>query len=152
MKTILTYGTFDMFHFGHVELLRRLKELGDRLIVGVSTDEFNRQKGKRSLYSFEHRAKIVEAIQYVDEVIPEKTWGQKREDIIRLNVDIFAIGDDWKGKFDDLKDLCEVYYMPRTPDVSSTELRKSLNTISSVSKHDIEKMFELLELLKTDLL
>lgn len=152
MKTILTYGTFDMFHFGHVELLRRLKSMGDRLVVGVSTDEFNRKKGKRSLYPYEHRAKIVESIQYVDQVIPEKTWEQKCDDITRLNVDIFAIGDDWQGKFDDLKDLCEVHYMPRTPDVSSTELRKSLNTISSVSKHDIEKMFELLELLKSDLL
>lgn len=152
MKTILTYGTFDMFHFGHVELLRRLKDMGDKLIVGVSTDEFNRLKGKRSLYSYEHRAKIVEAIKYVDEVIPEHSWGQKSHDIERLEVDVFAIGDDWKGKFDELKEICEVHYMPRTPDVSSTELRNSLNTISSVSKHDIEKMFELLELLKSDLL
>ncbi len=90
MKTILTYGTFDMFHFGHVELLRRLKDMGDRLIVGVSTDEFNRLKGKRSLYCYEHRSKIVEAIKYVDEVIPEHSWAQKSHDIERLEVDVFC--------------------------------------------------------------
>lgn len=141
-----------MFHYGHVELLRRLKSMGDKLIVGVSTDAFNQQKGKRSLYHYEHRAKIVEAIKYVDRVIPEQDWEQKLEDIKAYNVDVFAIGDDWKGKFDHLKEHCEVCYLPRTPNVSSTELRRSLNMISSVSKQDIERMFELLELLKADLL
>lgn len=152
MKTIITYGTFDLFHYGHVELLKRLKAMGDKLIVGVSTDEFNALKNKKAFYTYEHRARILEAVRYVDEVIPEHNWEQKIEDVKRYNVDVFAIGDDWKGKFDFLKDYCDVVYLERTPNISSTQLRNSLNVLSSVNKKDIEQMFEVLELLKQDLL
>jgi glycerol-3-phosphate cytidylyltransferase len=124
MKTVITYGTFDLFHRGHLRLLERLKHLGDRLIVGVSTDEFNALKGKRSFISYEDRAAIVGAVRHVDLVIPERSWDQKRDDIKAHGVDVFAIGDDWAGKFDSLKDCCEVVYLSRTEGVSSTALRR----------------------------
>ncbi|HBI69438.1 MAG TPA: glycerol-3-phosphate cytidylyltransferase [Massilia sp.] len=124
MKTIITYGTFDLFHVGHVNLLRRLRALGDRLVVGCSTDEFNALKGKRSIMPFEHRIAILEACRFVDVVFPEHHWDQKRDDIMREGADIFAMGDDWTGKFDDLGDICQVVYLPRTADVSSTEIRQ----------------------------
>jgi glycerol-3-phosphate cytidylyltransferase len=126
MKTVLTYGTFDLFHLGHIRLLRRLAALGDRLIVACSTDEFNATKGKRCIMPFEHRMEIVEACRYVDKVIPERDWDQKRTDIIKENVDIFGMGDDWSGKFDELGDICEVVYLPRTEDISTTELRNAV--------------------------
>ena len=126
-KTVLTYGTFDLFHIGHVRLLRRLSEMGDRLIVGCSTDEFNAIKGKACVMPFEERAEILRACSYVTEVIPENDWAQKRADIQALAVDIFAMGDDWAGKFDDLADLCEVIYLPRTEDVSTTDLKKRVH-------------------------
>jgi len=125
-KTVITYGTFDMFHIGHLNLLKRLKEIGDRLIVAVSTDEFNSLKGKKSRIPFSDRVEILKAIRCIDEVIPEENWEQKRDDIIRYRADIFAIGDDWTGKFDDLKDICEVVYLPRTEGISSTDLRKGV--------------------------
>ncbi|MQR00796.1 adenylyltransferase/cytidyltransferase family protein [Glaciimonas soli] len=125
-KVILTYGTFDLFHIGHLNLLRNLKALGARLIVGISTDEFNSLKGKKTIIPYEQRAQIVEATKFVDEVFPECCWEQKRTDITRLNVDIFAMGDDWIGKFDDLSDLCDVIYLPRTKDVSTTEIKKMM--------------------------
>lgn len=121
---VITYGTFDLFHYGHLRLLKRAKELGDKLIVAVSTNEFNKVKGKNCVYPYEHRSKIVEAIKYVDKVIPERNWEQKRNDIKKYKIDIFVMGDDWKGKFDNLKDLCKVVYLPRTPGISTTDLKK----------------------------
>ncbi len=124
MRTIITYGTFDLFHFGHLRLLERLKRMGDRLIVAVSTDEFNAVKGKRSFTPFEQRIQIVSALKHVDLAIPEHSWEQKIEDIEKYAVDVFAIGDDWAGKFDFLKEHCEVVYLPRTQGVSSTSLKR----------------------------
>ncbi len=124
MKTAITYGTFDMFHIGHLNIIRRIREHCDRLIVAVSTDEFNAGKGKKAFIPFEDRVEIVKACRYVDKVIPETSWEQKREDILREKADIFVIGDDWKGKFDHLSDICSVMYLSRTPGVSSTMLRK----------------------------
>ncbi|UOA27403.1 adenylyltransferase/cytidyltransferase family protein [Pseudosulfitobacter sp. DSM 107133] len=121
--TVLTYGTFDLFHHGHVRLLQRLSQLGDELIVGCSTDEFNDIKGKRCVMPFSQRREVLEACRYVTRVIPEETWEQKRSDIVNHNVSIFAMGDDWTGHFDDLGDLTRVLYLPRTPDVSTTELK-----------------------------
>ena len=124
MITVITYGTFDLFHVGHVNLLQRLRALGDRLIVGCSTDEFNREKGKKALVPYAQRVAILKACRYVDDVFPESTWDQKRTDIVQKNADIFAMGNDWAGKFDHLEDLCKVVYLPRTEDISSTELRQ----------------------------
>ena len=132
-KIVLTYGTFDMFHIGHLNLLNRLKNLGSKLIVAVSTDEFNSIKGKKTLIPFEQRALIVQNIKCVDMVISEKKWEQKIDDIKKYNVDIFAMGDDWKGKFDFLKDYCEVIYLPRTQNISTTELKKELNKYLGIS-------------------
>ncbi|WP_390608439.1 glycerol-3-phosphate cytidylyltransferase [Alteromonas gracilis] len=136
-KTVLTYGTFDLFHVGHVNLLRRLRALGDRLVVGLSTDEFNALKGKKSFYSYEERKNILLASQYVDEVIPENTWEQKAEDVKKYNIDIFGMGNDWEGKFDELKAFCEVVYLDRTKDISTTEVKQSLSGLS------VEKIEEL---------
>jgi glycerol-3-phosphate cytidylyltransferase len=124
MRTVITYGTFDLFHYGHLRLLERLRALGDHLIVAVSTDEFNAQKGKRSFMPYEQRAQIVAALRMVDRVIPESSWEQKLADVEKYSVDVFGIGDDWKGKFDFLEPYCEVVYLPRTEGVSSTSLRK----------------------------
>ena len=132
-KIVLTYGTFDMFHIGHLNLLNRLKSLGDKLIVAVSTDEFNSIKGKKTLIPFDQRALIVQNIKCVDMVISEKKWEQKIDDIKKYNVDIFAMGDDWQGKFDFLKDYCEVIYLPRTQNISTTELKKELNKYLGIS-------------------
>ena len=132
-KIVLTYGTFDMFHIGHLNLLNRLKSLGDKLIVAVSTDEFNSIKGKKTLIPFEQRALIVQNIKCVDMVISEENWEQKIDDIKKYNVDIFAMGDDWKGKFDFLKDYCKVIYLPRTQNISTTELKKELNKYLGIS-------------------
>jgi glycerol-3-phosphate cytidylyltransferase len=120
---ILTYGTFDMFHIGHLQLLRRLRDMGTQLIVGVSTDEFNARKGKRAVVPFDDRAAIVAGVRYVDHVIAEHDWAQKRGDILAHDVEIFGMGDDWLHKFDDLTDLCRVVYLPRTPNISSTEIK-----------------------------
>ena len=150
MKTVITYGTFDMFHIGHLRLLQRLKELGDELIVAVSTDEFNEGKGKKTLIPFEQRAEIVANIKCVDKVIPEESWEQKVEDVKKYNVDIFAMGNDWEGKFDFLKEHCEVVYLPRTKDISTTQLKKSLTSFMSIPKEDIIKAFEVIEILKKD--
>jgi len=149
-RTIITYGTFDMFHIGHLELLKRLKELGDKLIVAVSTDEFNEIKGKKTIIPYIQRASIIEAIRYVDMVIPENDWEQKVTDVKHLNIDVFAIGDDWEGKFDFLKEYCEVIYLPRTDGVSSTDLKKQLHKISEINLQDINQAFEILQRLKND--
>ena len=128
MRKVLTYGTFDLFHYGHLELLRRARELGDHLTVAISTDEFNlKEKNKVCVFSYKERAAIVEAIKYVDVVIPETNWEQKVLDVEKYNVDVFVIGDDWKGKFDDiLKGKCEIVYLPRTKGVSSTAIKTTL--------------------------
>lgn len=127
MKKVITYGTFDLFHYGHLRILERAKQLGDYLIVAVSTDDFNEVKGKKCIYPYEHRAKIVEAIKYVDQVIPEKNWEQKASDIKKYNVDILVMGSDWQGKFDELSSLCKLVYLPRTPGISSTEIKQNCN-------------------------
>ncbi len=139
MKKVITYGTFDLYHIGHVRLLKRLKDLGDYLIVGLSSDEFNIEKGKKSFFSYEERREILLSCKYVDEIFPENSWGQKRSDIIRYEADIFGMGNDWKGKFDDLNDICKVVYLPRTNEVSTTEIKKSLSNISPRQCEDLEK-------------
>lgn len=128
MKRVITYGTFDLLHYGHINILRRAKELGDYLIVGLSTDEFNTiQKGKKTYFSYEQRKQLLESIRYVDLVIPEESWEQKASDCKLYQVDTFVIGDDWKGKFDFLKDQgVEVVYLPRTPEISSTQIKEDL--------------------------
>lgn len=124
MKKVITYGTFDVLHYGHINLLKRAKELGDYLIVALSSDEFNALKNKKSYYNYEHRKLILEAIKYVDMVIPENNWEQKVSDVQKYEIDTFVMGDDWEGKFDFLKDYCNVVYLPRTPGVSSTQTKK----------------------------
>lgn len=146
-KVVLTYGTFDLFHIGHLNLLQRLRALGERLVVGVSTDDFNAGKGKQTIIPFEDRLRIVQNIKCVDHAFAETSWDQKHADIEEYAVSIFGMGADWTGKFDALKTHCEVVYLPRTEDVSSTymkdllqvfdkehvnELRRALNTISSI--------------------
>ncbi|WP_044476689.1 glycerol-3-phosphate cytidylyltransferase [Oceanobacillus massiliensis] len=123
----MTYGTFDLLHTGHINLLRRAKEYGDYLIVAISSDEFNALKDKKAYYTFEQRKAILEAIRYVDEVIPENTWEQKVEDVQNHTVDVFVMGDDWKGEFDFLKEHCEVVYLPRTVGISTTKIKSDLN-------------------------
>ena len=149
-KTIITYGTFDMFHIGHLRLLQRLKSLADELIVAVSTDEFNRGKGKKVMIPYDQRAEILENIKCVDKVIPENNWEQKVTDVQKYDVNIFAIGDDWEGKFDFLEEYCEVVYLERTKDISTTKLKKSLMNFMSIPKEDIINAFEVIELLKKD--
>lgn len=124
MKRIMTYGTFDLLHYGHINILKRAKSLGDYLIVGLSSDEFNELKGKKSVMSYEERKEILESIRYVDKVIKESNWEQKVDDIIKYNIDVFVIGDDWEGKFDFLKEYCEVVYLPRTKSISTTLLKE----------------------------
>ena len=127
MKKVITYGTFDLLHAGHINLLRRAKELGDYLIVVVSTDEFNwNEKQKKCYFSYEERKKLVEAVRYVDLVIPEESWDQKVSDVQEYHVDTFVMGDDWKGKFDFLKEYCEVVYLPRTEGISTTKIKQDL--------------------------
>lgn len=126
MKKIITYGTFDLLHWGHVRLLERAKSLGGYLIVATSTDEFNAIKHKEAYHSFEHRKYILEAIRYVDKVIPESTWDQKINDIKKYDIDTFVMGDDWKGQFDFLKEYCEVIYLPRTNGISTTQIKRDL--------------------------
>ena len=129
MKRVITYGTFDLLHYGHINLLRRAKELGDYLIVSRSTDEFNwEQKQKKCYFPYEQRKQLLEAIRYVDLVIPENSWEQKRTDIHDYFVDVFVMGDDWKGKFDFLEEEgAEVVYLPRTPEISTTQIKKDLH-------------------------
>ncbi|WP_136808593.1 glycerol-3-phosphate cytidylyltransferase [Desulfosediminicola flagellatus] len=122
MKKIITYGTFDLFHLGHLKILERAKKLGDFLVVAVSTDSFNFEKGKNCIYPYEHRAQIVEAVKYVDMVIPEMTWDQKIQDVLDYDIDLFVMGNDWQGKFDYLENYCDVVYLSRTNDISTTEI------------------------------
>ena len=141
-KTVLTYGTFDLFHVGHLNILRRLKGLGDRLIVGVSTDEFNAVKLKKPVVPFEQRIEIVRSIRYVDEAIPENRWEQKREDIERYGASVFGIGEDWKGKFDDLGNEVEVVYLPRTSGISTTEMKRVLSAFDERHVDELKRTLD----------
>lgn len=127
MKKVITYGTFDLLHYGHINLLQRAKALGDYLIVALSTDEFNSiEKNKVTYFTYEERKRLLEAIRYVDLVIPEENWEQKITDVQEYRVDTFVIGDDWTGKFDFLKEYCEVVYLERTPEISTTKIKADL--------------------------
>ncbi len=126
MKKVITYGTFDLLHVGHINILKRAKELGDYLIVGLSTDEFNKIKHKEAFYSFEDRKIILESLKFVDEVIEEYSWNQKVDDVNKYNVDVFVIGDDWEGEFDFLDSQCEVVYLRRTDNISTTKVKTQL--------------------------
>lgn len=123
---VITYGTFDLIHIGHINLLRRAKSLGDYLIVGLSTDEFNKIKGKKAYHSFEERKAILQAIRYVDLVIEENSWEDKKRHVDEYDVDILVMGSDWEGKFNDLSSLCKVIYLPRTEGISTTKIKKDL--------------------------
>ncbi len=125
---MITYGTFDLLHYGHINLLKRAKEYGDYLIVCLSTDEFNwEQKRKKAYFSYEQRKYLLESIRYVDLVIPECSWEQKITDVKEYHIDTFVIGDDWKGKFDFLKEFCDVVYLSRTPEISTTKIKQDFN-------------------------
>ena len=126
-KTVLTYGTLGLLHYGHLEILRRASLLRNKLIVGVSTDKFNEIKGKTCVLPYQKRKELIESLDYVDKVIPENNWDQKVTDIQDNDIDIFVMGDDWKGKFDELKKFCEVIYFPRTKGISSSKLRSILD-------------------------
>ena len=130
MTRVITYGTFDLLHYGHIELLKRAKERGDYLIVALSTDEFNWNcKQKKCYFSYEQRKMLLESIRYVDLVIPEENWEQKISDVKEFKIDTFVMGDDWKGKFDFLKEYCEVVYLPRTPEISTTQIKTELGSV-----------------------
>jgi len=138
MKRVLTYGTFDLLHYGHIRLLKRAKELGDYLIVALSTDEFNAIKGKKAYHNYETRKKMLEAIRYVDLVIPEYTWEQKIDDVKKYYVDVTVMGDDWEGnpKFELLREYCDVVYLPRTEGISTTKIKKELGLQQPVNGKD----------------
>lgn len=135
MKRILTYGTFDLLHYGHIRLLQRAKALGDYLIVAVSTDEFNAIKGKTAYHDFETRKKMLEAIRYVDLVIPEENWEQKVNDVKDYHIDVVVMGSDWAGsdRFDYLKDFCELVYLDRTEGISTTKIKDDLGLQEAVN-------------------
>lgn len=127
MKRIITYGTFDLLHYGHINLLKQAKSKGDYLIVALSTDEFNTtEKNKVTYFTYEERKMLLESIRYVDLVIPETEWKQKAFDVVKYHIDKFVIGDDWEGKFDFLKEFCEVEYLSRTPEISTTKIKEEL--------------------------
>lgn len=132
MKRVITYGTFDLLHYGHINLLRRAKALGDYLVVVLSSDEFNwNEKHKKCYFTYEERRQLIEAIRYVDLVIPENNWEQKVSDVREYHIDTFVMGDDWAGKFDFLKEYCEVVYLARTPEISTTQIKNDLNHTGS---------------------
>lgn len=138
MKRILTYGTYDLLHYGHIRLLKRAKELGDYLIVALSTDEFNATKGKKAYHNYETRKKMLEAIRYVDLVIPEENWGQKINDVKEYHVDVTVMGGDWEGnpKFEELREYCDVVYLPRTEGVSTSKIKRDLGLQEPVNGKD----------------
>lgn len=123
MRRILTYGTFDLLHYGHINLLKRARSYGDYLVVGLSTEGFNREKGKQCYFNFEQRKNLLLAVRHVDLVIPENCWEQKIDDVKLYQIDCFVMGDDWKGKFDFLAPYCEVVYLPRTPEISTSKIK-----------------------------
>lgn len=129
MKRVLTYGTYDLLHYGHIRLLKRAKELGDYLIVAISTDSFNAVKNKKSYHNYETRKEMLEAVRYVDLVIPEETWEQKRDDVLNYHIDVVVMGSDWEGseKFECLRDLCDVVYLDRTEGISTSKIKTELN-------------------------
>lgn len=131
MKKVLTYGTFDLLHIGHINLLKRAKELGDYLIVGLSTDDFNKKKNKQSYHSFASRKRIIESLKFVDIAIPESGWEQKVEDVKKYEVDIFVMGDDWEGYFDFLQPYCEVIYLPRTIGISTSKIKRDIKFLEN---------------------
>lgn len=138
MKRVITYGTFDMLHYGHINLLKRAKTLGDYLIVVLSTDEFNlKSKNKKTYFSYEKRKQLLEAIRYVDLVIPEESWDQKKSDIELYHIDTFVMGDDWKGQFDFIQNQtnADVVYLERTPEISTTQIKKDLNDKNLATNH-----------------
>lgn len=141
-KTVITYGTFDLFHIGHLNIIKRLSALGDRLIVGVSTDEFNAIKGKRPIVPFEQRLEIVQNIRDVDLAIPEDRWSQKAEDIATYDVDILGMGADWTGKFDDISDDIEVVYLPRTDGISTTEMKRVLSAFDARHVEELKRTID----------
>lgn len=143
-KTILTYGTFDLFHIGHLRLLERLRSMGDRLVVGVSTDEFNARKGKKTVVPFADRMDIVRGLRCVDVTIAETCWEQKAADIAEHQVSILGMGDDWAGKFDHLSNLCEVVYLPRTQGISTTDLRNSLRVLSPEHINELKQALDMM--------
>ena len=133
MKNILTYGTFDLFHNGHVQLLKRAKSLGGKLFVGVSSDLFNYAKGKESYFNEIERIEILKSCKYVDYVFLEKSWDQKVQDISKYDIDHFVMGDDWIGEFDHLKNFCKVSYFKRTPGISTSKIKNELHTLEIVA-------------------
>lgn len=151
-KIAITYGTFDLFHYGHLRLFQRIKEFADYLIVGVSTDEFNQLKGKKTIIPFENRIEIVRNIKYVDEVIAEESWEQKINDIKKFKVNYLVMGDDWKGRFDELQQYCEVIYLPRTDGISSSTIRNSLYEIKNLNIKSINSALEILQQIRNQLI
>lgn len=143
-ETVITYGTFDLFHIGHLKLLQRLRALGDQLIVAVSTDEFNASKGKRAIIPFEQRKEIVSNIKGVDLVIPEHNWEQKYSDIETYGITILGMGDDWLNKFNHLEQYCRIVYLPRTHNVSSSQIRETLSKLNN-NANEISNAFEILQ-------
>ena len=139
MKRVLTYGTYDLLHYGHIRLLKRAKELGDYLVVAISTDEFNAVKGKKAYHDYKTRKEMLEAVRYVDLVIPENTWEQKRDDVLDYKIDIVVMGSDWKGseKFECLRDICEVVYLERTSGITTTQIKKELNLQPATDENQI---------------
>lgn len=147
---VITYGTFDLFHQGHVRLLRRLRALGDKLIVGLSSDEFNTIKGKKSFFSYEERKEILLSCRYVDDVFPEYNWEQKVDDIKKYNATTFGMGNDWEGKFDHLNQYCKVIYLERTEDISTTEIKNNLSKITPKQCQELENsLHSALDIIKT---
>lgn len=144
MRTVLTYGTFDLFHVGHLRLLERLRALGDRLVVGVSTDEFNHEKGKRTVLPFSDRMEIVSALRCVDLAFPETCWEQKTGDIHKYGVTIFGMGSDWSGHFDGLKEYCDVVYLPRTDGISSSHIRETLSILDRTRIGEIKQALDMI--------
>ncbi len=143
-KTILTYGTFDLFHIGHLRLLERLRAMGDRLVVGVSTDEFNASKGKKTVVPFADRLDIVRSLRCVDVAIAETCWEQKAQDVAGYQVNVLGMGDDWTGKFDDLSSLCEVVYLPRTQGISTTDIRNQLRALSPEHINELKQALDMM--------